>query len=243
MKTIICMKWGARYPSDFANRLQSMLTRNMRSPFRLVCYTDDTSGLDPRIEALPLPPIDLPALYSFRPWRKISLWANSVPGIEGNVLFLDLDLIITGPMDDFFDYKPESSFCVIENWTQYGSGIGNTSVYRFRVGSHPYIYENLQTDPDRVLSSFPNSQTYISKTIQEKDFWPDSWCVSFKHTLLPRWPMNFVRAASLPPATRAVAFTGRPDPDEVMEGRWTAPWYKKWYKFVRPTPWVAEHWR
>lgn len=243
MKTLVCMKWGNRYPSDFANRLFSMVKRNMQSPFRLVCYTDDFTGLDPGIEAYPLPPIVLPLSHALLPWRKISLWAPSLPGLEGDVLFLDLDIIITGKLDPFFDYKPEETFCVAENWTQYGSGIGNTSVYRFKVGSHPYLYHQLQDDPAGVLEKFPNSQTYISKTIRAKEFWPDEWCSSFKHSLLPRWPLNFFKTAELPPDTKVVAFTGRPDPDEVLEGRWTAPWYKKWYKHVKPTPWVAEHWR
>ena len=50
-------------------------------------------------------------------------------------------------------------------------------------------------------------------------------------------------AATLPASTKVVAFTGKPDPDEARDGRWEAPWYKKIYKFVRPTPWIAEHWR
>lgn len=243
MQTIVCMKWGTRYPADFANRLWSMIKRNTKRPTRLVCYTDDAAGLDPDITAFPLPPITLPERVSSKPWRKISLWAPALPGLEGDVLFMDLDLVVTGLVDDFFDFEPEKTFCVIENWTQMGSGIGNTSVYRFRIGSHSYLYDTLQNDPEGVLAKFPNSQTYISRTIKEKTFWPAEWCESFKHTLLPRWPMNFVRVAPLPGATKIVAFTGKPDPDEARDGRWEAPWYKKIYKHVRPTPWIGEHWR
>ena len=242
-QTIVCMKWGERYPSDYANRLWSMIQRNTKRKTRLVCYTDDVSGMDSAIEARPLPPISLPERVSKKPWRKISLWAPTLPGLNGDVLFLDLDLVITGGLDDFFDYKPEQTFCVIQNWTQTGSGIGNTSVYRFRVGAHSYLYDTLQSKPDETLAKFPNSQTYISRTIREKTFWPAEWCESFKHTLMPMWPMNFVRQAELPAATKVVAFTGKPDPDEARDGRWDAPWYKKVYKHVRPTPWIAEHWR
>ncbi|MGL4396690.1 MAG: hypothetical protein ACRCS9_09145 [Hyphomicrobium sp.] len=242
-QTIVCMKWGTRYPADYANRLWSMIKRNTARPTRLVCYTDDMTGLDPEIEARPLPPIVLPERVSKKPWRKISLWAPTLPGLEGDVLFLDLDLVITGSLDAFFDYQPEKTFCVIENWTQMGSGIGNTSVYRFRVGAHAYLYDALQADADAILGRFPNSQTYISRTIKEKTFWPAPWCESFKHTLMPRWPLNFVATTPLPPATKVVAFTGKPDPDEARDGRWEAPWYKKVYKHVRPTPWIAEHWR
>lgn len=242
-QTIICMKWGSRYSADFTNKLWSMVKRNTKRSTRLVCYTDDSRGINEDIQTHPLPPIDLPPEFEWLPWRKVSLWAPSVPGIEGDVLFLDLDLVVTGSLDDFFDYKPEETFCVIENWTQIGSGIGNTSTYRFRVGSHPYIYDRLQHDPGSVLGIYPNSQTYISRTITSKAFWPRPWCESFKHTLLPPWPMNFVRTAALPREARVVAFTGKPDPDEARDGRWKAPFWKKAYKHVRPTPWIAEHWQ
>lgn len=237
------MKWGDRYPTHYANRLWSMIQRHTKRPTRLVCYTDDAVGLTPGIVAHSLPPIVLPDRVSRQPWRKISLWAPTLPGAEGDVLFLDLDLVITGGLDDFFDFRPDSTFSVIENWTQPGSGIGNTSVYRFRVGAHTYLYDNLLNDAERILSTYPNSQTYISRTIKEKTFWPAPWCQSFKHTLMPRWPMNFLHPAALPPETKVVAFTGKPDPDEARDGVWKAPWYKKVYKYVRPTPWIGEHWR
>ena len=243
MQTVICAKWGSRYPVHYVNRLWSMIRRNTRRQTRLVCYTDDPTGIDPAIITLPLPEVALPPRVANLPWRKVGFWAPDLGGISGDVLFMDLDVVVTGSIDEFFDYEPNSTFCVIENWTQKGSGIGNTSVYRFRVGSHPYIYENFQRDPEAILAKFPNSQTYISRTIKEKTFWPEGWCHSFKHTLLPRWPMNFVRAPELPPNTKVVAFTGRPDPDEARDGTWQAPWYKKIYKHVRPTSWIAEHWR
>jgi hypothetical protein len=58
------------------------------------------------------------------------------------------------------------------------------------------------------------------------------------------WPLNFFITPALPPKTKVVAFTGKPDPDEAMEGRWPATrWYHPFYKRVRATPWIAEHWR
>ena len=54
-------------------------------------------------------------------------------------MFLDLDLVITGNLDRFFDYKP-GKYCVIENWTQIGQNIGNTSCFRFPVGKYDSMY-------------------------------------------------------------------------------------------------------
>ena len=96
VQTIICMKWGTRYPSTYVNCLWSMIKRNTRRPTRLVCFTDDASGISPDVTTAPLPRIALPARIGDLPWRKIALWAEEVPGLSGDVLFLDLDVVITG---------------------------------------------------------------------------------------------------------------------------------------------------
>ena len=132
MQTVICIKWGTAYGPEYANTLYSMVKRNTSRPLRFVCFTEDAAGLDPGIEALPLPPIRLPASHQWKAWRKISLFQRELVGLSGDVLFLDLDVVVTGSIDAFFDFKPEETFCVIENWTQMGQGIGNTSVFRLR---------------------------------------------------------------------------------------------------------------
>jgi hypothetical protein len=152
-------------------------------------------------------------------------------------------VVVTGDIDAFFDFRPDAPFCVAENWTQPGEGIGNTSVFRMKVGRHPEIFEALQADPASVLDAYSNEQTLVSSRVSEPVFWPAGWCLSFKHDLLPRWPLNFVRAARLPASARVVCFMGHPKPAEARDGLWPLPWHKRIYKHVRPTPWVAEHWR
>ena len=213
-QTVICMRWGTRYGADYVNRLYRMVRRNTERPLRFVCFTDDATGYEEGIEAMPLPPIDLPERVRWYPWRKIALWQDPLADITGDVLFFDIDLVITGSIDAFFDYSPEKTFIVAENWTQPGSGIGNTSCYRFRVGAHSYLYDNLMADPAAKVDEHRISQVYISREIREMDFWPSEWCQSFKHSLMPKWPMNHFLTPKLPPQTRVVAFTGKPDPED-----------------------------
>ncbi len=242
-QTVICIKWGIRYGPDYVNRLCSMVKRHTARPTRIVCYTDDQAGITSEVETFPLPYIELPEYRRWFPWRKISLWQEELEGISGEVLYLDLDIVVTGSLDDFFDYMP-GHFCVARNWTQPHDRIGNTSVYRFTVGAHTYLYDQIMTDCESVLSRYSNSQTFISREIKDMEFWPDSWCVSFKHSLIPAWPLNLFVTPHLPAGAKVVAFTGKPDPDEAMEGRWPRQhWYHLFYKHVRPTPWIAEHWR
>ncbi|MGH6923853.1 MAG: hypothetical protein ACRED5_08955 [Propylenella sp.] len=244
MQTVICMKWGAAYGVDYANTLYSMVSRNTARPLRFICFTDSAAGLRPEILPYPLPPIELPPSHQWKPWRKIALLNRTLADLHGPVLFFDLDVVVTGSIDPFFDFKPDETYCVIENWTQMGEGIGNTSVFRLRVGAHPEVYETLLADPAALFAKYRNSQTFASRTISRMSYWPAEWCVSFKHTLMPRWPLNFIRTTPLPVGARVVCFTGLPNPDHARDGIWpTTAWWKAAYKHVRPTPWIAEHWR
>ncbi|HKJ22029.1 MAG TPA: hypothetical protein VKA13_02990 [Gammaproteobacteria bacterium] len=241
-KTVISMKWGTRYSVDYANRLYSMVRRNLRGDLRFLCFTDDPAGLAPEIEAHPLPPIELPEPARWQGWRKISLFQHPLADLSGDVLFLDLDIVITGSLDEFFDYHP-GRFCIIENWTQLGKGIGNTTAYRFVPGENTDIYERLMADTDRVLATYRASQQYVSACIPDMVFWPSQWCMSFKYHLVPSFPMNWFVAPRLPRDARLIAFTGKPDPDEAAVGHWPAPLHKRIHKHIRPAPWIAAHWR
>jgi len=242
-QTIVCMKWGDRYGPEFANRLYSMARRHTSGDLRFICFTEKPDGLRGEIEAWPLPPINIPERVAWWPWRKLSLWQAPLADIaSGDVLALDLDLLVTGPLDDFFTYRP-GEYCVIENWTQKGKGMGNTSCFRIPVGRYPEIFDRFNSDPEAVLANWRIEQQYISELIPEQVFWPAEWCLSFKHSILPPFPLNWVKTPRLPPDARIVAFTGQPDQDAAAEGRWPAPLHKRFYKHVRPTLWIGDHWR
>jgi hypothetical protein len=242
-QTVICMKWGTRYGPEYVNRIYSMVRRHTKRPTRVVCYTDDASGLDAGVEAFPLPHIVLPADKEWLPWRKLCVWQKDLQGVSGDVLFLDLDTVVTGSLDEFFDYEP-GHFCVAVNWTQRGAGIGNTSVFRFPVGVHTYIYDRIMNECGDVLKKHRNEQIFISREITDMKFWPEEWCLSFKASLIPWWPLNFFLTPPLPASAKVVAFPGKPDPDEAVDGVWPRKhWWQALYKHVRPTPWIAQHWR
>jgi hypothetical protein len=243
-QTLICLKWGDRYGSDYVNRLYSAAMRNTSRPLRVVCFTDQPAGIRGEVEVKAMPEFDLPERMRFHPFRRMFIFQKELADLSGNVLHLDLDLLITGSIDGFFDYKPEKEFVVCENWTQIGQGIGNMSVFRFRIGALTRVWERFRPDPMAMMDLYRNSQTFVCRTLGEVEFFPPEWCLSFKHSLIPRWPLNFFQTPALPPDAKVVAFTGKPDMDEAARGEWPVnkPW-KKLYKHIRPTPWIADHWK
>jgi hypothetical protein len=243
-QTVICIKWGTRYGASYVNNLASMIRRNTKRPTRLICFTEDPAGIDPTVGIAPLPTFpNIPERVQWTGWRKLSLWQYPLADLQGDVLFFDLDVVITGNIDGFFDFEP-GRYAVAENWSEMNQNIGNTTVYRFPAGKMTAIYEDFNREPEKFLTKYRNEQKYISGEAADMVFWPAEWTVSFKHNLIPRWPLNFFLTPKLPPETKLVAFTGKPDPDDARDGKWpvTAAW-KKLYKHVRPVPWIGEHWR
>lgn len=245
MKQVICMKWGTLYGPEYVNRLYAMARQHITGPLRFVCLTDDAAGLRPEIECYDCPTIDLPPPRNRLGWRKLTLYRASehLFGLSGDWLYLDLDVVVSGSLDPFFEFEPEKTFVVMQNWTQPGTGIGNTSVYRFRVGADEYLFDNLIENQATIFEQFRNSQTYISRTVKEITFWPDDWCVLFKTHCVPSWPARFWQEPMLPASARVVAFPGDPNPHDAVRGNWPVKaGYKKLYKHIRPARWIQRIW-
>ena len=251
-KQVICMKWGTLYGPEYVNRLYAMVRQNISGELRFICLTDDATGIRSEVECHPCPTVSIAHPYSRAGWRKVSLFGRSLDlyAMTGDWLYLDLDVVITGSLDDFFTYETQRPFIVMQNWTQPSERIGNTSVYRFRVGCAPHLLEMLERDETIYLVKYNNSQTFISREIGDiLHFWPDAWCQLFKVQCVPSWPARYWKTAAIPQGCKVVAFPGNPNPHEAMDGIWKDKRhkksfmnYKRIYKHIRPVPWIKEIW-
>lgn len=242
LQTVICMRWGTLYGVDYVNRLYRGVMRNVARPTRFVAFCDDPAGLDAGIEARPIPPIRLADGLRRGPWRKLALWSRDLGGLAGPVLFLDLDVVVTGSIDGFFDCEP-GKLGLIRNWTQAADGIGNSSVMRFVVGSAAHLVDEFERGGAKLTVAFDNEQIFVTRRSGlDIVFWPEGWCRSFKHDLMPSWPSRLLHPAPLLPDTRIAVFTGEPRPHNALQGRWPGRWYKKFYKTIRPVTWISDHW-
>ncbi len=237
MTTVVCMKWGTGYTALDVNVLAAMVRRNLSRPHDIVCFTDDDAGIDSGVSCRPLPPIALGRNdQPFSGWRKISVFGEATADLAGPILFLDLDVVITGPIDPFFDHP--GAFCVIKNWTTPFSRIGNTSVFRFKPRMQQNVLDAFERDPDGAVDSVDNEQIFVSRTIGDLTWWPAPWVRSYKVHCLPKGPLKRILPARLPAGARIIAFHGKPKPNDAIAGIWPGKRFR-----LPPAAWVGEHWR
>lgn len=250
---IVCMKWGTKYGADYVNNLYNMISRNITRPFRFICFTDIKDEIRPEVEVFDLPPFNVPKEYLNTAYRKKTLCRKDLaPFKEGErFLFLDLDVIVMDNIDEMFDFEPDKDFIICYNWTRLQGRVGNSSVTMMRVGPLQYITDDLEANFIHYKTKFKTaSQEYMSSKVVEGygqlTFWPQEWCRSFQSHLMPNRIMRLFKAPPPPPAgTKILLFHGMVNPPDAIKGEWpgTYPWWKRWYKTLKPTPWLEKYWK
>lgn len=236
----ICTCWDGRdyYPKEYINILYRMVERHTTVPHDWVIYVGPeaegkTGGIDPGIRIVPT------QMTSW--WLVTKFWEPNPVGIETpSLLYLDLDIVILGSLDDLILF-PSDHACSREyprvhvpvgaelqamGAKNMNANIG-ISLIRSNGGARvweEYIKEGApQWDP-LVTHSRGNlplaGQTIINnpKYGVKTDLFSDQWVCSYKYEVLKR---------GIPEDCRIVHFHGRPKPHEVMEKH----------------SWIKENWR
>jgi hypothetical protein len=236
-RIVLCMKWGTKYGAEYVNRLYGMVARHLRGPFRFVCLTDNSMGVRPEVECMPLPSLNL-APGAERGWNKLTTFKSDLHGLRGTALFLDLDVVIVSDITPFFETPGE--FLIIKDWKRPWRITGNSSVYRFTIGAHADVLQYFIENQKAVRDTYRNEQEYLSRAMKERgrlSYWPGDWCRSYKYHCITRWPTNFWRTPIIPDGARILIFHGEVNPPDALAGR-----RNRRFRYVKPAPWVADHW-
>ena len=265
-KQIICIRWGDLYGVEYVNRLYGMVARNITPPFSLHCFTDNPAGLRPEVIAHPLPALgcEMPKTEK-GVWGKSRLWRDGLGGLSGPVLFMDLDLVITGNIDPFFSHGDPDDVILTRNPNTPFERLGQTSLFRFPVGGLASLHAEFLADPQRVAETYVFEQRFVTRrTPGGVTFWPRGWVRTFRWHCVRTFPLNFLFEARLPRGTRVVIFPGGLNPPDAILGRRNRraePMSRRDYiraglagrregsllrhlrHFLLPVTWVKEMWR
>ncbi len=221
MLTVMTWRWGDKYPIDHVNKLKAGVKRNLSIPHRFVVATNhpppaycEHIDID-RPDLLKVSDGCYARLRMFDPeWRRER-------GI-GDIVCLDLDMVITGPLDQLF-YRPEQF--VILHGGHFNPCKFNGSVMLIREGAPANIWSAFSQEKAEKVATADGThrgtdQTWIAHMA------PDAAGYTYRHGIYaykkPGWPAG----DELPPDARIVAFPGAKDPSQMTH-----------------LPWVKEHWR
>lgn len=156
---ITCVKIGTKYPYGMVNNLFNMCKKNISLPFDFFCYTDDSSGLDPGINAIQyvdnqLDIIVYNKLFLFSDWMN-----NILP--PGPRVFFDLDLVIKHNIDDILLNEGSELTLIDAEWRQkydYGFPIFhhpfNSSCMKWNSRDPQRLWEMFISDPEYYLNKY-----------------------------------------------------------------------------------------
>lgn len=202
--TFVCVNWGnyAGHGAQYVNILFDMVTRNLpEGKIRFQCFTDNAEGLDEHIEARELP-ADVPGW-----WNKLYLFKDGLFPAGERIFFLDLDTVITGPLDEIIKYSGE--FAILRDFyhiNRFGPGI-----MLWEAGKLTDIwtsYEAAGKPTDLPLGDL----SWINKCFAEWNYKPD-----ILQDVFPQLFCSYKVHArhGIPYDARVVSFHGFPRPHEA----------------------------
>ncbi|GKT12660.1 MAG: hypothetical protein ISEC1_P1639 [Thiomicrorhabdus sp.] len=239
---VVCLKWGDKYGSEYANRLYRMVNQNLSLPFKFYCITENTLDIDEAINIVPMPNYDLKGW-----WYKLVIFQENFLNIpaEDKILFLDLDIVILNELDSLVSYSDQFCISADDEAHRY-----NSSVMCFHPGQYRFIWESFIIQKETIVNEMHGDQDWIEYSYKEAVLFPKSVVKSFKIDLDCKTPYSFGKFGRalrkrfpflLPSGTVAapkdaaiVLFHGKPDPADVMDGP---------YDKYRHAPWIKDSWK
>ena len=206
--------------TKYINNLYQGICRYTLAPFKFVCFSNETlPAVHPDIELRFLPMLTtkgvLPRMFMF----------SEEAGLFGDqVLSLDLDLIITGPLDDLLGY--DGLFCTRKSWTRGEETLIDGDIMSFTAGkmNEDLFWKPLKQDIEKVeaISNGGRERLWVRHVMQtwEVETW-DSFIpnqiVSYKHHIRP--------LGHVPSETRIISCHGYPRPHQIKD-KWRMEYWK-----------------
>lgn len=246
-RLVLCMRWGTLYPPAYVNVLFNAVRDHLNGAVRFVCFSNDATGLDDGIEVRPIPDLGFADKHwASGAWPKLSVFLDTFDGLNGRALFIDLDSVIVGNLEPFFEAEGALlGIGVGAGWRRGGTGSRpdlGTGVFAFDMGSLSHIPKAFSADADAAFSTFGLEQRLVEDQVPSWQPWPTGWVISFKRHLCQPIGLDRIRQPFPPsPDAKIVAFHGDPRPVDVISADG-----HNWASFPRfgrsPVPWVREYW-
>jgi hypothetical protein len=205
----ICLwKWGSKYNAEHVNRMVAGIRANLEQPHRLICFTEDPTGI--ACETLPIwdSPREIPRHLNCL--RRVKLMDMD---LADRMVSMDIDGIVTGKLDPLFDR--DDTF-TIWNYPIKVPIPYCGSMWMVRRDAHRDVWHDLLTDKaSNVDWKHGSDQVWFAKRLPNAGLWGTKDGVYSFRNHCPN---------TLIPDARVVWFHGNPKP-------WTATtgWAHRWW--------------
>lgn len=221
MNQIICVHVGSKYSNDYVCKLFNACARHMRSPFVFTVLHDQDKSYDIADTRFRTQLIDvLPNLTKFNQWWNKMLAFNPSFSCDTNLL-LDLDLVIVGSLDKFFEFN-QNNFMIIQDFNRHWSQNyprSNSSVVRFTKQQAEKIWQKWQSDNFYYIQKYRGDQDWFDEELTDKTWWPAAWVKSWKWEVYNGGMKNknayYSDRTVLSDDCSILVFHGVPNPHEV----------------------------
>ena len=170
-----CVCYGKKYSVEYVQKLYNMVQRNTTLEHNFFIFTDNIEmEIDGHVNIRTFPE----TLNGW--WNKMQLFRPDT--LDGDTLYMDLDVVITGNIDCFFNYEPEADFIGMNDFNP-DTKIFNSSVFKFKPEAMKSKLWQPFTDDRTKWLRYSGDQNVISDLIighpGTRSF-PDSWTQSYK---------------------------------------------------------------
>jgi hypothetical protein len=214
--------WGNKYSTEDVAKLYRGVKRNLSKDFRFICFRDESRQFAEGIEQYPIPDMELTKVKGcFARLRLFDPEFQARLGIpeETRIVNLDLDMVITGPLDDLLDRS--DYFTILQGVNSANPCPYNGSIWMLRAGYKRHVWTSFSLEKAEQLPryEFPDDQQWFWELMPDAGEWgPKDGVFAFKKV---GWP----KGDALPKDAKIVSFPGWRDPS----------------KFTH-LPWVQQHW-
>jgi len=227
MLNFACVFYGDKYTFPYVSNLYNMVERNLTSPYRFICFTDNTvihkqkqfKGKDIEFRQF--------KRHDFNGWfNKLQLFSPD-SNLEGNTLYMDLDVVIMNNIECFGYIGEDKNFVGMNDFNP-TSGLFNSSIMRFNNKYHSIIWEQYLKRRTEFNSSHGDQEIISSLIKNHKDTisFPDEWTQSYKwlNRKGDRYHIS-KQTYEQDPNAKVCVFHGSPNPHDS-----TQEWVQKLWK-------------
>lgn len=230
--TVCCWRWGHKYPVSHVAKLQSMLSRHLTVPHRLVCLTDKPNELPAGVIPAALPK-QLP--FDGKCLRRMWLYSAKAARLGDRLLQLDLDVVITSNIDHlalrpepFVIWKSDSNWK--DKWAY------NATVMLITPGAKDDVWQRFAKNPKGIfdeaeadgwgpkVNSDQAIACYLMKDQQVPVFTENDGIYAYRVFA----GKHGDRGERLPDGCKLVSFHGPRDPGIA--------------ELQKKSPWIRTHW-